>query len=333
MKSELKCCNMIRETGGVAVSKSRLKGICLVVFSAALWGISAPVVQFLFKDHHVSPEWLVVVRLLISGFILLGLALLSEKEKVWAIWKDRKDAVSLVLFSLLGMLATQYTFFLSIHYGNAATTTVLQYTAPVMITCYLAFTLRRIPKGKEIIAVILAVFGTFMLTTRGSFTSLSISGLAVFWGLCSAVALAFYTLQPIKLLSKWGSPVVVGWGMFIAGFAFSFIHPPWNIEHTWNLANFSGLFFIIIFGTLIPFYYYLDSLHYLKASETSLIATLEPLTAVLVSIFWLGLEFGFAEWIGTLCIISTLAILSLSKEEELKSKNGQESAESTAISN
>src|SRR5690606_3078803 len=156
----------------------------------------------------------------------------------------------------------------------------------------------------------------FLLTTKGSFNSLSISGWAVFWGLAAAVALAFYTLQPIKLLSKWGSTIVVGWGMLIAGFAFSFVHLPWHVEHTWTLANFSGFWFIIVFGTLIPFYYYLESLHYLRASETSLIATVEPLTAVFVSIIWLGLEFGIMDWLGTISIISTLAILSLSKEEE-----------------
>lgn len=301
------------------MSSSRTKGIVMVLIGAVLWGISGTVAQYLFQYSGFSPEWLVVVRLLISGTILLLLASIKGKQRIGDIWKDKRDVSSLVLFSIFGMLAVQYTFFAAINHSNAATATILQYLAPAMISCFLAIRAKRLPTLKEFAAVILALVGTFLLVTKGSISSLSISGIALFWGLASAVALAYYTLQPLRLLAKWGSAIVIGWGMLIGGVSFSFVHPPWNFVGQWSLNAFLAVLFIIIFGTLIAFFCYLESLKYISASETSILASVEPLSAAFLSVVWLHVSFGLEEWLGTFCIISTIFILSFVKNKE-KSK-------------
>jgi drug/metabolite transporter (DMT)-like permease len=53
----------------VAISPSRNKGIALVLTGAALWGVSGTAAQYLFQQQGFSPEWLTVVRLLLSGII------------------------------------------------------------------------------------------------------------------------------------------------------------------------------------------------------------------------------------------------------------------------
>lgn len=52
---------------------SRTKGILLVIVGTMLWGISGTVAQFLFQQKGFDTEWLVVVRLLISGFFTITL--------------------------------------------------------------------------------------------------------------------------------------------------------------------------------------------------------------------------------------------------------------------
>jgi drug/metabolite transporter (DMT)-like permease len=303
-------------TESVALTYTRPKGMALVLTGAALWGISGTVAQFLFQHQGFSPEWLVVVRLLISGMILLAIASSNGKDKqgVWGIWKGKQDVISLLLFSILGMLAVQYTYFAAINYSNAATATVLQYLAPAMIACYLALLSKRRPNSKVIMAVVLALVGTILLVTKGNVQSLSISGWALFWGISSAVSLAFYTLQPYKLLSKWGSTVVIGWGMLVGGISFSFIHPPWSFQGHWSMTSFFAVAFIVIFGTLIAFYCYLESLKYISATETSLLACIEPLSAAILSVIWLQVSFELEEWLGTLCILTTIMILSVVKK-------------------
>jgi len=299
----------------IALTDSRSRGIFLVLTAAVLWGISGTVAQFLFQQNGFSPEWLVVIRLLFSGIILLSFAIFKEKRNIFDIWKSKKDAYSILLFSILGMLSVQYTYFAAIKSSNAATATILQYLAPVIITCYLAMRHKQFPNYKEVVAVILALIGTVLLVTHGNIGRLSITGLALFWGLSSALALAFYTIQPQNLLKKWGSTIVVGWGMLIGGLVFSFVNPPWDFQGHWSVSSYFAVVFIVIFGTLIAFYCYLESLKYINASETSLLACVEPLSAAILSVIWLHVNFGLVDWIGTVCIISTIIILSFVKQK------------------
>lgn len=289
----------------------------MVLTAGASWGIAGTVAQYLFQQRNFSPEWLVVVRLLVSGLLLLCVTGLRSKRNIWEIWRSKYDIISLLIFSIFGMMTVQYTYFAAIEHSNAATATVLQYLAPVIVAMFIVFRMRKAPSKLEILALGFALIGTFLLVTKGNLTSLSISGLALFWGLLSAFSLAFYTLHPMQLLSRWGSGIVVGWGMVLGGTAFSFIHPPWKFVGEWSFSSAIGVIFIILFGTLIAFYLYLESLTYISASETSLLACVEPLSAAVVSVVWLKVTFGFSEWLGTLFILSTVLILTLSKKKKV----------------
>ncbi|MEH7085214.1 EamA family transporter [Neobacillus drentensis] len=304
---------MNSQVAAVSSPRPRLKGIFLVLIAATLWGVSGTVAQYLFHTQGFSTNWLVVNRLIFSGLGLLFFAQTFKKQNIWSIWKNKQDILRLVIFGILGMFGVQYTYFAAIEYGNAATATVLQYLAPVIIVCYLTFRSKKLPAKNEVMAIGLALFGTFLLVTKGSIHSLSISGSAFTWGILSAFALAFYTLYPGKLLEKWGSLLTVGWGMLIGGIGFSFIHPPWKFQGHWSLSSFIAVVFVIIFGTLIAFFCFMESLKFIGASEASLLACVEPLSAAFLAVAWLQVSFGPAEWIGSFLIITTIFILSGNK--------------------
>lgn len=296
--------------------QSRTKGIILVIIGAMLWGISGTVAQYLFQKKGFSPEWLVVIRLLVSGIILLTYAFIQEKKDVWEIWKSKHNFYSLITFSIIGMLGVQYTYFAAIKHGNAATATILQYLSPVIITCYLAIRTKKLPGFQQSAAIAFAMLGTFLIITKGNIHSISISKLALFWGIASAFTAAFYTLQPRHLLNKWGSTIVVGWGMLIGGMAFSFIHQPWNFIGQWSITSMFAVIFVVLFGTLIAFYCYLESLKYIQPTETSILASVEPLSAAFLSVAWLKVHLDILQWLGTVCIIVAIIILSNGKKEK-----------------
>lgn len=291
-------------------SRSRTKGIMLVITAAVLWGVSGTIAQYLFQKRGFSPEWLVVIRMLMSGIILLAYSYMKGNRNIWKIWQSKQDVRDLALFSIVGMLGVQYTYFASIKYGNAATATILQYLSPVIITCYLSLKSRKLPKIEESAAVALAMLGTFFIITKGDARSLSVSELALFWGIASAFTAAFYTVQPRELLRKWGSSTIVGWSMLIGGIAFSFIHKPWDLTGEGSLVSAAAVIFIILFGTLIPFLCYLDSLKYIKPTEASVLTSFEPLSAAFLSVVWLNVSFGIIQWLGTACVILAVIILA-----------------------
>ncbi|WP_312923199.1 DMT family transporter [Empedobacter brevis] len=288
------------------------KGIILGILAATLWGISGTFGHFLFQQKAINVEWLITIRLLISGICLLLFANFNN-ENLFAIWKNKKDSIQLIIFSIIGMLGVQYTYFAAIKHSNAATATVLQFIGPILIAVYLAIKYKKLPKPIEIIAIILAVAGTFLLVTHEKLNSLSISPLALFLGLASAVTLAIYSLQPKQLLTKYNAAVVIGWAMLIGGIVFSFVKFPWEIEGIWDWETALSVGFVVFLGTLVAFYSYLTATKIIGAQKTSLLSSAEPLVAVLLSVTWLKIPFETIDWIGSLCIISTIFLLSRRK--------------------
>ncbi|SOD18996.1 DMT family transporter [Pedobacter xixiisoli] len=298
------------EINGNPRMSKQMKGFVLAIIGATLWGVSGTFGQFLFQQRGVNVEWLITVRMLISGSLLLLFSSARDFKNTVSILNNRRDFIQLIIFGITGMVAVQYTYFAAIKHSNAATATILQFAGPVLISLYLALKNRRWPRSLEVLSIGLAVFGTFLLVTHGDVGTLSISKTAFMMGIASAVALAIYTLQPVNLLKRYDSGVIVGWGMLIGGIAFSFIKAPWQVEGVWDSYSFISAAFIIIFGTLIAFYTYLTSVKLIGGQKSSLLASAEPLSAALLSVIWLKVPFHTMDWIGGLCIISTVFILS-----------------------
>lgn len=294
----------------------RQKGIVLVLIGAVLWGASGVAAQYLFHEKHFSPEWLVVVRLLLSGLLLLSYDFFKNNGDIFSIWKIRSDCLQLLCFGIFGMLSVQYTYFAAIQHGNAATATILQYLMPAIIVCYFALRHKKKPTAAEGLCLFLAMFGTFLLVTKGDPHNLAISGATLFWGIASAFSAAFYTVQPRKLLHCHRSALVIGWSMLIGGLVMSPVNVPWDFSGTWDLPAFLGLSFVIVFGTVIAFYAYLESIRHIHPAEVSTIASVEPLAAVALSVYFLDVSFGLIDCVGGLCILSTVFILGRSKKQQ-----------------
>lgn len=292
-----------------------LKGCGLAFMSALLWGVSGTFGQFLFAHRGVNTEWLVAVRMLTAGILMLGFVALRTPRDLFAIWTDRRDALRMAIFGLFGMLAVQYTYFAAINASNAATATVIQYTGPVLIVGWFALQKKRWPTPFEFLCVGMAIAGTFFMVTHGSLNSLSISTMALVWGLSSAVALAFYSIQPLSLMHRYSPPVIIGWGMLIGGLALSLVHAPWAVEGVWDAPAIGAFAFVIVFGTLIPFYAYLTAVKMVGAETSSLLACAEPLAAAVIGMIWLGTHFGLYDWLGTALILATVVSLTLRKSE------------------
>ena len=290
----------------------RTRGIIMVLVASTLWGLSGTAAQVLFQHDHFQPGWLVTVRMLFSGAILVLWGLLRQDPTVRKLPLDRRMWLRLLIFAVVGLLAVQLSYFKAIADGNAASATLLQYLGPPMIVAYIALRHRKLPSRMASFAMILALFGTLLLVTGGQFDQLLVPGRALFWGVISALGLAFYTLQPISMLKQYQSVSVVGWGMLIGGIASLANSPIWRIPvPSITFSDWLLIAFVVLLGTLAAFSLYLASLRYLEPSETGLLATAEPVAAVLVSMLFLNVRLNVLQGIGAICIL--LAIVQLSR--------------------
>ena len=294
-------------------SKTAL-GILLSLSGGIFWGFSGSCGQYLFTYHAVDSKWLVVVRMIISGAILLGISAFRHKKEIFAVWKGKSNFLRMVAFTVFGLVMCQYAYFTAIQLSNAGTATVLQYLSPAMILVFLCVKRKKPPLLREAVAIILAIGGTFIIATGGNIGSLSISTSALIWGLLAGVFLACYSLIPEPLLKIADTPTVLGWGTLIGGIAMVPVFRPWENMPQISFPLVAALGGIIIFGTVLAYSFYLEGIHLIGATKASIISSIEPVAATVISAVWLGTDFTFTDIIGFAMIISTIFIISAKKQ-------------------
>lgn len=298
--------------------QSRFLGIILAILGASFWGLGGTVSDYLFKHQNIDINWYVTARLLISGLLLLTIfKILNPRQSIFIVFRNVTNTIQLLIFSTLGMLLVQYAYMASINYGNAAIATLLQYIAPVYIILWFIIRKKETFKLFDVIAILLTLTGTFLLLTNGSLDSLMISSSSMIWGIISGLSLAFYTIYASNLLSKFPAILVVGWAMLISGILMNFKAPIW--QFTMSQIDISVILYLafgIILGTAMAFFFFIKSLNYLSAKETTLFGTIEPVMAIVASALWLKVVFLPFQLLGIVLIIILILALSLKKDKE-----------------
>ena len=294
------------------IKNNRKKGILLAVSATVFWGFSGNITQYMFQISDVDAFTIVALRLLISGLILTLFALLSGyKTKFLEIFKNKDAQKDIIIFTVFGMIGTQLTFFSAIENSNAAVATLLQFLSPLFIIFYYIFRKKQLPSKIEVFSTILALMGTFLIITNGSTKGLSVSIAGFVWGILSALAATFYMIFAKKLF-VWPSRVTVGLSMFLGGILLFIILPNKNFIHYFDDTRVLIAFaFNIIFGTILAFYFLIESLRYISEKEAAILSSCEPLTALLVAIVFVNTPFGLYQIVGSALILIMIFILAI----------------------
>ena len=286
------------------------KGTLFTVIAGIAWGLSGTSGQYLMA-HGISALVLTNIRLIIAGLLLVLLSYIKSKERFLAFLKDKSSLFSLLLFSLFGLFLNQLAYLSAIQETNAGTATVLQYVCPVGILAYTCIKDKVAPTLAEIISMILAIGGTFLIATHGQLDQLSMTPAGLFWGLFSALTYALYIILPIKLIQKWGSILVIGVGMTISGFVavpFTGIigaRLPMSFD---IFLAFSG---IILIGTVFAYTAFLKGASMIGPVKSSLLASIEPISAVFFAFIIMGDIFYPVDFLGMAMILLAVTIISL----------------------
>ncbi|EPU27905.1 multidrug DMT transporter permease [Streptococcus agalactiae MRI Z1-211] len=285
------------------------KGTMMTLAAGLAWGISGISGQYL-MSHGVHVNLLTSLRLLITGIFLLSLARSKQKEHLVAAWKQPKFLKQVLLFSIFGLVLNQYAFLRAIHLTNAGTATVLQYMAPILILSIVCILNRQRPTSFEIIAIAMAILGTYMIATHGKLESLAITPKGLMWGLGSAITYSIYILLPVKLIHEWGSTIVIGSGMFIGGILFSLVTKAWQYPLQINVMSILAYIGIIGIGTIFAYTFFLKGVSIVGAVKGSLLASVEPVSSVFLTVLVLGEIFYPIDLLGMLFIFLAVTLIS-----------------------
>lgn len=286
------------------------KGLWMAIIGASFWGGSGAAAQYLFANTSMTAIWLVTVRLLFGGGIMLLIGLARHRDQIKAILSNKRDIAILVIFAFLGNFNSQLTYMLAVQASNASTATVIQYLSPVLIILWVAFRNREWPRRIDVISIIFALVGTFLLVTGGRLDALTITPNALMWGSSAALAASIYTLAPRSLLARYDTITVCGMAMFLGGLCISpnlFLTP---VPHFTGL-EWLDLIYIIVFGTMMAYTFFLGSVKYISPALTGMLSAFEPLVATFLTVTLLGTKLTSITLLGSFIIIFGILIESI----------------------
>ena len=295
----------------INTKKGTIIGTFLTISGGILWGISGVCGQFLFQNKNVTASWLVPLRLVTAGFLLLCYYFIRDKGKAFDIWKIKRNRIDIIIYGLAGMMLCQYSYFQTIEWSNAGTATVIQYLGPALIVVWVCLQTKRLPEKKEVLGVILAVTGIFLIATHGNPTTLALSQKALIMGLISAVSVVIYTVKPARMQAEFDTPLILAWGMLIGGTALTIAFRPWNNKVIFDGETFTALTFIILFGTMAGFSMYMTGVKMIGSVKASLYSCVEPVASMVLTAVWMKVSFTTPDLIGTVFVIATIIILAL----------------------
>ena len=291
------------------------RGYFYVILAAVLWAVSGSSAKFLFNSG-VTPFQLVQLRITISA-VGIFLWLLLRNPSLLKI--DRKDILYFALFGTLGMGVCQFTYLFAISKINVAAAILLQYMAPSFIAIHTVVFARDKLSLQSIMALIGSTFGCYLVVGAYNLDVLAMNTAGIVSGILSAITFAWYSIHGEYGMRRYNPWTVLFYAMFFAALLWNILHRPLEaFFHSYNIAQWGWIMYIGIMGTLLPFGLYLEGVNLIRSTRASITATLEPITAGVISFIFLNEILEPLQMIGGMLVIASIIILQIKQEHDKK---------------
>ncbi len=289
-------------------TKSSRKGYLYVIVAAVLWAVSGSSAKFLFNQGVTAYE-LVQLRVTIAS-VLVFLWLVIYKRGLLMIQK--KDFLYFFILGGLCLASVQFTYLFTISKINVAAAILMQYLSPILIALYSVIFAREKISASVIAALIGATSGCYLVVGAYNMNMLSLNLAGIIGGLLSAATFAWYSIQGEYGMKRYSPFTVLFFSLFFAAISWNIITPPLSaFFKPYSPVEWGWIAYISILGTTIPFGLYLKGISIIHATKASITATLEPITAGILSYLFLGERLEALQILGGPLIISSIILLQL----------------------
>lgn len=283
--------------------KSLLIGTGMTLLGGAMWGMNSTVAKLLMRDYQLDPVWLSCVRALFASLIFLVGSAITTPQKLAGAVKDVKSYPKYLVTTLICVLLVQVSYLMTIDWTNSGTATVLQTLNLVFVLTWVCLRVKRLPLKHELVGVLLAFAGTFLIATGGNFASLSLPWQGLAWGLVDAVSTAAMSILPVMLMLKWGNMTINGITFLMSGLILCPFAQPWANIPALDARGVLLLLYTIVCGTFLAFWLYMAGVMRVGAVRATMLGTSEPVMATITAVAWAGETFTFTDLTGFAMII------------------------------
>ena len=262
---------------GIAPARHRhpATGYVLYVIAAALFALNGTVAKSILLTG-IDPARLSQLRVTAAFLILLA-------------------------YGVLGVAMTQWLYFVAIELLPVGIALLIEFTAPIMVALWFHFGLRHPTPRIVWLGLVIAMVGLALVAQVWQGFTLNAIGVAAAFGAAAALALFFLLGDAQVRRPDPRDPVsLTMWGFGAAALFWALVQPWWSFP--WDALSGVGYplgtdgaavpiwalsTFMVILGTVVPFWLILVSLQHIRASQASVIGMTEPLLASLIA--WIAL--------------------------------------------
>ena len=281
------------------------RGIVATLVGGTFWGLNGTVSKWLMDTYAIDPLWLVCLRELTACWLFLAAAAATAqgREQLTGVLRSPRGLAQVLGVSLGAILFSQVAYLEAIDWTNSATATIMQSLGMVLVLAYVCVRMRRQPRRRELLGVALALVGTYLVATGGNPGQLNLPPEGLAWGLGCAAAAACLSILPAAPMARWGNFTVNGLAFLVSGVLLSLWYRPWDHMPALDGVAVAVLALCVVVGTFGAYALYLQGVKDAGSMRASLLGTIEPVTATIATVAWLGTSFSPAEAVGFALII------------------------------
>jgi drug/metabolite transporter (DMT)-like permease len=301
--------------------KNALFGHVALIISILLFASNGSVSKSLLVSG-IDATRLSQIRVTGAFLVLLVFALFLVRDQLKV---KRPELLPIISYGIIGVALVQFLYFVAIERMPIGVALVIEYTAPVLVALWARFGEKEPVKKRVWLALALTLFGLSLVTNIwNGFTLDSIGFIAA---ALAAVSLAIYFITGEKLVQKRSALAIVTLAFGASTIFWAIILPWWNFdtdifsgqvsfpENSSNMVSISlMMLWMIVMGTIAPFFLSFVALSHLKARTVAIVGTLEPVFASAVAFFVLNESLLAIQLLGGAVVIAGVVLAESAKE-------------------
>lgn len=253
-------------------------------------------------------------------FLLVAALLVSRNQLKFT----RNEILPLIGYGFFGVAMTQFLYFVAIRRIEVGVALIIEYTAPILVALYVRFVLKKDVSARVWLSLLLALLGLTLITQIWTGSKLDPFGVLCAFG--AAIALAIYFIGGEPLAAKRNPISLTTLSMGVGAIFWMVVQPFWDLP--WDTLNNSVslpyklgiitlgtvVLYIIIFGTVVPFWLYFIAFKYLDSKKAAIFGLLEPVGASIFALFLLGETFITIQIVGGLLVLIGVIVAETAKK-------------------
>ena len=296
----------------------------MVVLGATCFTINAGVSRVALRGG-VDPSMLTTIRVTLTFLTLLAVAAAFRRSALRP--PSGRLLVLVIAHGLVGVALLQWTYFVAIDRLPVGMALLLEYQAPILVALWARF-VQREPVSRNLwFGLVLAVGGLAAATEV--WHGAKFDGLGVAAGFAAAICFAGYFLIGEAGVSNADPLRVILWSFGVATIAINVFQPITGFDtgllddRVSMLGVFDGsqvplwsvLVWIVLLGTVVPFFAELFALAFVRATTVTVIAMLEPIGVSALGWAWFSESLGVVAVLGCIAVVAGILIAQASRVE------------------